>query len=150
MSTLRKALLNIAQDKPVIEEQIHYIRSKRKEMETWKYLVDPNDVRPENLIEVDHEIVMLREIEENLITMKVKGDNLPKEADLAKATLFTWPKTGDSVMILMDNKCKSEWVDGYVLDIAVAAGVQVMTYWGQTMHITDPNKIKKGKEENNG
>lgn len=55
---------------------------------------------------------------------------------------FQWPGIGCSVMVQLETKGKTEWVDAYVIEnIALNAGVKVKTFWGRELVILKPADI---------
>lgn len=173
--------LTLSVNKPTLDQQIAYVRGERKLMERSKILVEDE----QKVKEFEIEISLMREIEENLITVKrlsetsrpgniCTGCDQPSEqltsewmhegeqmlepgerlcqkclvglGLLTTKDTFTWPRKGASVMVLMDEGSKSEWVDSYVtahLDM----GVKVTTYYGSQVEVTDPARIQQTRKE---
>jgi hypothetical protein len=61
------------EDKPSIEAQIVFIRSNMENLETWLTLADEEEAK-EEIEKTKKEVVMLRTIAENLITLKLTND----------------------------------------------------------------------------
>jgi len=177
MNTLTLPAVN----KPTIDQQIAYLRNERKLMERSRIILEDE----QKIKEFDIEISLMREIEENLITVKrlsesrqpdntctgcgTPSDQLTKEwvqegrqmlepgerlcqkclvtvgLAITKDT-FTWPRRGASVMVLVNEGSKSEWVDSYVTE-HLDMGVRVTTYYGSQMDITDPAHIQTQTKE---
>lgn len=78
-----------------------------------------------------------------------RGFKTLAEINDERAQAYEWPTPGTSVMVRFGNDTKYEWVDSYVVKPTdkSAPGIDIRTYFGKDMHITDPNHIKWGKEQ---